>query len=172
MQNQELAPYGQFNTQTNTTQFNSSQVQSQQEIRQQQGIPQNQGQLYGQPMTGIIIQPGVQVGTPFIQSTLGFPVQQQYIGSNFIFQGDQTIQYQANDMAFPVQIKCPNCKNQIITNVLHEPGSNTFATSYLLFITTFFLCCWLPFCIPECQDKVHHCPNCGVEVGIKPFNFC
>lgn len=63
-----------------------------------------------------------------------------------------------------------------------EFGAGTFTMSYILFLLTGygvvirslfrFCCCWIPYCMPDCQDKVHKCSNCHEEVGIKPYNIC
>ena len=57
-------------------------------------------------------------------------------------------------------IQCPNCSNNVVPLNTTKPNSCTWISCCCLFL---FLpiCCWIPFCIPSCQDQASKCPNCG-----------
>lgn len=52
------------------------------------------------------------------------------------------------------------------TFITYEPG---FWTIFCCIILGIFLfpCCFIPFLIEDCKDKVHKCPKCKVKVGVK-----
>ena len=66
----------------------------------------------------------------------------------------------------PVQLRCPNCQKDVITNIHHESGLLTWISVGVLFILGFWLCCWLPFLFDPLKDVVHTCPNCRYTCGI------
>ena len=66
----------------------------------------------------------------------------------------------------PVQLRCPNCQKDVITNVHHESGLLTWISVGVLCILGFWLCCWLPFLFDPLKDVVHTCPNCRYTCGI------
>ncbi|CAD8069857.1 unnamed protein product [Paramecium primaurelia] len=157
----------------NTTQ--SFEVQTtQQQQPQQQFIPtqqpnyaqqytqygqQSQQVTYGQPIVANVYTQPVQVGTPYLQTV---------VGNNF----NTPPSFNANGAPFPIQIICPVCKTQGITNVTTEIGAGTYLVSCLLFLCTGILCCWVPCVMPDCQDKIHKCSSCKTEVGIKQYDLC
>ncbi|CAK69683.1 unnamed protein product (macronuclear) [Paramecium tetraurelia] len=147
--------------------------ETQQQYPQQQFIPNQQpypqqyqqyGQqpqqvAYGQPVVTNAYPQTVQVGVPYVQTV---------IGNHF----NAPPQYNANGSPFPIQIICPACKTQGITNVRTEIGAGTYLVSCLLFLCTGILCCWVPCVMPDCQDKIHRCSSCQTEVGIKQYDMC
>ncbi|CAF2666661.1 unnamed protein product [Rotaria sp. Silwood2] len=67
---------------------------------------------------------------------------------------------------YPQSMQCPSCQQQIVTRVNYEPGGATWLIAFLVCIFGGFLgCCFIPFCIPACQDAVHICPLCNVHIG-------
>ena len=66
----------------------------------------------------------------------------------------------------PVQLRCPNCQKDVITNIHHESGLLTWIGVGVLCILSFWLCCWLPFLFDPLKDVVHTCPNCQYTCGI------
>ena len=77
----------------------------------------------------------------------------------------QQIQMYGND---PVQLKCHSCGETINTAIQVQPGGGTCLMSGIMFLIFWPLTC-LPCCIPACQDKMHYCPKCDEEIGIKKF---
>ncbi|CAF1057893.1 unnamed protein product [Adineta ricciae] len=66
----------------------------------------------------------------------------------------------------PIQCRCPNCEQSILTHV--EESSGLFAWLACLVLVSlgcWLGCCLIPFCIKELKTKVHYCPNCRAELG-------
>ncbi|ELU05554.1 hypothetical protein CAPTEDRAFT_140822 [Capitella teleta] len=61
----------------------------------------------------------------------------------------------------PVQTTCPHCQAQILTSTRYEVGGFAWLICAILCIVGCDLgCCFIPFCVPGCQDVIHSCPNC------------
>ena len=66
----------------------------------------------------------------------------------------------------PQSMKCPLCRKHIVTHVEYEVGNEScYGALILAFCGCFCGCCLLPFCLTECQDAVHSCPECRVIIG-------
>ena len=65
----------------------------------------------------------------------------------------------------PVQVRCPNCQKDIITNIHYDSGLLTWISVLVLFILGFWLCCCIPLCIDGLKDVTHTCPSCGHVCG-------
>jgi lipopolysaccharide-induced tumor necrosis factor-alpha factor len=67
---------------------------------------------------------------------------------------------------YPQQVKCSQCGIDVITETHETPGLLTYLLSGgLCLIGCWFGCCLIPFCITECQDIIHQCPNCKKYLG-------
>lgn len=67
---------------------------------------------------------------------------------------------------YPQATQCPLCGQSIVTNVRYEAGGGTWLIAFLIFILGGFLgCCFIPFCVSSCQEAVHICPSCHVQIG-------
>ncbi|XP_076304282.1 lipopolysaccharide-induced tumor necrosis factor-alpha factor homolog isoform X2 [Tachypleus tridentatus] len=67
---------------------------------------------------------------------------------------------------YPMQITCPHCSAQVMTETNASPGLLTWILSgALVFLGCWLGCCLIPCCIPECQDVEHRCPNCKHHLG-------
>ncbi|XP_076362208.1 LITAF domain-containing protein-like isoform X4 [Tachypleus tridentatus] len=67
---------------------------------------------------------------------------------------------------YPMQMTCPRCAAQVMTETTASPGLLTWILSgSLIFLGCWFGCCLIPCCIPECQDIEHRCPNCKHHLG-------
>ncbi|KAL4486813.1 hypothetical protein ABPG72_006645 [Tetrahymena utriculariae] len=105
------------------------------------------------------------------------PQQQEYVPPSNIAFNQQYQQIQgiyprsANNQIETCIIQCPQC-NQVTTTVVNTtPGSGTYCCAcILLFICT--ICCFIPFCNDDCQDKIHHCAHCGALVGRHEYQPC
>jgi len=108
--------------------------------------PQQQPTVYVQQQQPVIVPIGVQRGVGF-----GGPVVHvagTYYGSR------------------PANTTCPHCGAQIITQTEATPGLKTWVIcGVLAFVGCIFGCCLIPFCIPDCQDVKHRCPNCKTYLG-------
>jgi len=68
----------------------------------------------------------------------------------------------------PTRCVCPNCRQEVVSRIDYEPGMMTWCLSgFLCLIGCWLGCCMIPFCIDDCKDTIHTCPQCGVELGIK-----
>ena len=70
----------------------------------------------------------------------------------------------------PVSLACLHCGKNVVTNVKYDPGVGTILMGGLIcFFGGFLGCCFLPCCIPACQDATHRCPLCSSIVGHRKF---
>jgi len=68
--------------------------------------------------------------------------------------------------ASSVMCVCPACHATITTTTIYEAGGLCWLLCILLFLFGFCLgCCLIPFCINDCKDVVHKCPNCNALIG-------
>ena len=62
---------------------------------------------------------------------------------------------------------CSNCNDLKISNVKLVPGCCVFSSMIGLCIC----CCWwiscIPFCINDCYDVYHYCPDCNTVIKRK-----
>ncbi|TMS36520.1 hypothetical protein L596_003666 [Steinernema carpocapsae] len=67
----------------------------------------------------------------------------------------------------PMSMTCPNCTQPVVTRTTANAGLLTFLLSLgLVLIGCFMGCCLIPFCIEDCQDIHHFCPNCNAFIGV------
>jgi len=65
-----------------------------------------------------------------------------------------------------VMCVCPSCHATITTTTIYEAGALCWLLCFGLFLFGFCLgCCLIPFCINDCKDVVHKCPNCNALIG-------
>ena len=71
---------------------------------------------------------------------------------------------------FPRQMACPHCTSNITTRVGKKTSIMQWLACCLIF--WFFggtgiglLCCFVPFCIEDCYEFKHDCPNCSNQVA-------
>ncbi|XP_016970059.1 cell death-inducing p53-target protein 1 [Drosophila rhopaloa] len=56
---------------------------------------------------------------------------------------------------------CPSCHAEIKTTTITRPGTFTYVSAFFTCLFTFGLGCFLiPFCIDDCKEVDHSCPNC------------
>ena len=65
----------------------------------------------------------------------------------------------------PVRMMCPNCQNEIFTNVETEYSSKQHLICLLIFLTGLIWFSCLPYCIKSYAHFRHNCPQCGMHVG-------
>lgn len=93
--------------------------------------------------------------------------QQQYVqtgapGQMQLVRGDQGYY-----STMPRRIQCQFCRYEVVTGVSHETGLMTHLCALGLCFIGCWPCCLLPYCMADCQDTVHVCPNCHQIVGKK-----
>ena len=69
----------------------------------------------------------------------------------------------------PRRILCQFCGHEVITSVRRTPGAGTHLWALLLLCIGCWPCCLVPYCVDDCQDAIHICPNCRRPVGEKRF---
>jgi lipopolysaccharide-induced tumor necrosis factor-alpha factor len=59
---------------------------------------------------------------------------------------------------------CPHCGADVETRIKYNPGRMTHLVALIL-----CLVCWpcvcVPYCIDDCMDAEHDCPNCDRHIG-------
>ena len=66
----------------------------------------------------------------------------------------------------PSRLTCPHCHQQVVSRVKPVSGLLTWllAGGCVLFGCVLG-CCLIPFCMDDCQDCEHYCPNCNHFLG-------
>ena len=73
----------------------------------------------------------------------------------------------------PVQVRCPNCQKDIITNIHYDTGMLTWISVLVLFLLGLWPCCLIPLCIDALKDVTHTCPAVVTFVdSIKELASC
>jgi hypothetical protein len=67
----------------------------------------------------------------------------------------------------PRRIICQYCGYEVVTSVDTRASTGTHCMALLLCFVGLWPCCLFPYCIDDCQDTVHICPNCHREVGYR-----
>lgn len=65
----------------------------------------------------------------------------------------------------PMQTTCPSCHASVLTSVSHEVGALTWIIFAVLCLVGCWICAFIPFCVDDCKDVTHSCPNCKAVVG-------
>ncbi|KRX10946.1 hypothetical protein PPERSA_12070 [Pseudocohnilembus persalinus] len=102
-----------------------------------------------------------------------FQPQISQFNSQYLQQSQQQ-QSQQLDFKRPICTTCPNCQAIIETKVEKQNGNMTYLTAGILLLMACWPCCLLPFCIDDCKDMQHMCPQCGNQVHKQEFmeNCC
>jgi len=67
---------------------------------------------------------------------------------------------------YPTNMTCGNCHSQIVTQTVTRAGLLAWLICGALVLFGCWLgCCLIPFCVDDCQDVDHICPNCKAMVG-------
>ena len=71
----------------------------------------------------------------------------------------------------PASVVCQHCGVNVVTRPRAEVGTVTWlAAGFLILVGCWLGCCLIPFCIDECKDIYHDCPNCQRTVEVyKPL---
>lgn len=69
---------------------------------------------------------------------------------------------------YPQRFTCQHCGAHIMTETNSKPGLLTYLLSGAICLLAWYTicCCCVPFCIRECQDIEHQCPNCKQKLGL------
>uniref|UniRef100_A0A4W5MRK4 Si:ch211-202h22.8 n=1 Tax=Hucho hucho TaxID=62062 RepID=A0A4W5MRK4_9TELE len=65
-----------------------------------------------------------------------------------------------------VQMTCPHCQVQVLTETTHIAGCLAWLIFGALFCFLCMLCSFIPFCVDSCKDVEHSCPNCRRVIHI------
>ncbi|XP_072043192.1 cell death-inducing p53-target protein 1-like [Amphiura filiformis] len=86
-------------------------------------------------------------------------------GQTVVVQPTSVVVQQQIFRDFPVECECPNCHNRVTTVVNHSAGTFAWLLCLIMFLFACWLCCWIPFCVSDMQDKTHSCPVCKTKLG-------
>jgi len=114
--------------------------------------PSGGGVPYGQPTTQ---QPPPMQPMPPMQGALG----QTVVVTTPVRYGKES-----------TTMRCFHCQAQIQTSTSAKPGAAAWAAFGTMFCCGFivgftWLCCCIPFCIPDFQEVEHTCPSCNKYLG-------
>ncbi|XP_022237820.1 lipopolysaccharide-induced tumor necrosis factor-alpha factor homolog isoform X2 [Limulus polyphemus] len=109
-------------------------------------------------------------GVPVFPMTAGYPPKSSTVVVGAPHAGPGLTSVTVVNMAqwgpYPMQMTCPHCAAQVMTETTASPGLLTWILSgSLIFLGCWLGCCLIPCCIPECQDIEHRCPNCKHHLG-------
>ncbi|XP_064383483.1 cell death-inducing p53-target protein 1-like isoform X2 [Halichondria panicea] len=68
--------------------------------------------------------------------------------------------------AFPVNVTCTHCKEQVNTTVRYRCGKVAIISSVLLGLLCFGVGCFVPCFAKSLKDASHECPKCGTLLGV------
>jgi len=68
----------------------------------------------------------------------------------------------------PMIVHCPACNQQITTKTQRHVGVGALGCTLGLVVCCPQIC-WLPFCIKDCHDLYHRCPDCGYTITQEKF---
>ena len=119
------------------------------------GQPPPQGYAQGQPPPQ-----GYAQGQPPPQ---GYPQGQPQQTTVVLAQPAVVLSQQFREV--PVRMQCPACQADIMTAVGYDLGLLVWLLCGIMFLFGLWLCCFIPFCIDQCKDVTHTCPNCQHVVG-------
>lgn len=75
----------------------------------------------------------------------------------------------------PIRVSCPHCQAEVVTAVEYEVGGMAWLICGIIVLVGLFIffpvllgCCFIPFCINDCKDAVHICPNCRQTLARVP----
>lgn len=66
---------------------------------------------------------------------------------------------------YPTAMQCPFCRATITTSLNYTEGTMVWLLAGVLCFVGCWPCCLIPFCVDDCKDVQHSCPNCHRAVG-------
>jgi len=107
------------------------------------------------------------LGNPMVSHETQF----QQINAEMLFTPvvyDPNLLYQINSRE-PQLTLCKKCNKYVQTVVKYEIGVGTLISSGCLAFFGAIPCAFIPCCMKDLKDAVHHCPVCGDKLGVKKF---
>ncbi|KAJ8398733.1 hypothetical protein AAFF_G00419300 [Aldrovandia affinis] len=117
------------------------------------GPPANYGDTNSAPQPGFMAPPYQEGPSPTI--CLGVPAVTPAGSQVVLMPGISGL----SDL--PSQTQCPHCQQLVLSRTNHKPGLLTWLIVGSLFFVGCWPCCCIPFCVNDCQDVEHRCPNCN-----------
>ncbi|KAA0192487.1 Lipopolysaccharide-induced tumor necrosis factor-alpha factor [Fasciolopsis buskii] len=69
--------------------------------------------------------------------------------------------------SMPSLTYCEHCHEKAITEVSYHTGRITWVVCGVVALMGGILgCCLIPFCVNNCKDVVHRCPQCTEIIGV------
>jgi lipopolysaccharide-induced tumor necrosis factor-alpha factor len=81
---------------------------------------------------------------------------------------DPTLLYKINSREAQLAL-CQACNKYVQTVVKYEIGVGTVISSSFIVLIGGVACFWIPCCLKDLKDAVHHCPCCAAQLGKVKF---
>lgn len=65
----------------------------------------------------------------------------------------------------PTMVRCPSCRESVVSRMEYENSTRTHVAAGILCILGCWLCCCFPYCMDSCRNGNHYCPSCGAFLG-------
>ncbi|KAG9340425.1 hypothetical protein JZ751_021538 [Albula glossodonta] len=102
-----------------------------------------------------------QAGFPAGPSLVSYPPPTQFMGVPSMTPAGSTVILTSGLSNIPCQTQCPHCQQLVVSQTRHTPGLLTWLICGTLTLFGCWLCCFIPFCMDDCKDVEHRCPNCN-----------
>ncbi|XP_030572352.1 lipopolysaccharide-induced tumor necrosis factor-alpha factor homolog [Drosophila novamexicana] len=65
----------------------------------------------------------------------------------------------------PTFVRCPTCRNDVVTTIQNTPTGRTHMWALLLCLIGCWPCVCVPYCVDSCKTANHYCPVCNAFIG-------
>ncbi|KOB71988.1 Lipopolysaccharide-induced tumor necrosis factor-alpha factor [Operophtera brumata] len=68
----------------------------------------------------------------------------------------------------PTHVTCKSCHADVVTRVEANATTRTHLFALILCLIGCWPCVCVPYCVDDCMNANHYCPNCNSYIGIGP----